>query len=218
MWHVISSHMMSHTHVTSYVKISHISCLTDTMQPHRIANNIFYIILYLTPTFTLPVAKCLSIECLTIYHCQNGFGQEKHFLKGRSKLKNNNIQTYVKCIVDAKHRTVTYNTWHVTVFRNIGGQKHFPSCRTHYYFCKNGCVGVFRPSELSVDDASEAIYLHLLSQGAAESMDVVVGWSTCWHASEVLLSPQHSAGTVPPQSAHTEEKHQKTTNLDAVWC
>lgn len=51
------------------------------------------------------------------------------------------------------------------------------------------------------------IYLHLLSHDAAEGMDLCVRRSTGWHVGEMLLSPQHSAGTVSPESAHTEEKH-----------
>lgn len=51
------------------------------------------------------------------------------------------------------------------------------------------------------------IYLDLLSKDAAEGMDLRARRSTGWHPGQLLLSPENSAGTVSPQSAHTAENH-----------
>lgn len=44
----------------------------------------------------------------------------------------------------------------------------------------------------------EVIYLDLLSEARTQDMNVRVGRSTCRNKCNVLLSPQNSAGTVPP--------------------
>lgn len=54
-------------------------------------------------------------------------------------------------------------------------------------------------------------YLHLISQAAPQNMAVRVGCSTCRNECDVLLSPQNSAGTIPPQSGHTVDKRNKVT-------
>lgn len=58
------------------------------------------------------------------------------------------------------------------------------------------------------------IYLHLLSQDAAESMHLRVGRPAGGHPGHLLLGPEHPAGTVSPQSAHTEEEKHKNKKLN----
>lgn len=55
--------------------------------------------------------------------------------EGKKQSKKKKLSKLSICAVDAKYKTVTYNTSHVTVFHNIGKRKHFPSSRTYYYVC-----------------------------------------------------------------------------------
>lgn len=55
------------------------------------------------------------------------------------------------------------------------------------------------------------VYLHFFVQGAEESVDLWGGGSTGWHPSQLLLGPEHPAGAVSPQSAHTGNKHKSLT-------
>lgn len=54
------------------------------------------------------------------------------------------------------------------------------------------------------------IYLHLLCQDAAEGVNLRVGRSTCGHPGRLLRGPEHPAGTVSPQPAHTAGGHKHT--------
>lgn len=53
------------------------------------------------------------------------------------------------------------------------------------------------------------VYLHFFGQDAIESMGLRAGMSRGRHPGQLLLSPKHSAGTVSPESAHTERVKDK---------
>lgn len=57
----------------------------------------------------------------------------------------------------------------------------------------------------SLSIAILVVYLHFFSQDTAERVELRGGGSRGGHPGQVLLSPKHSAGTVPPQSAHTDK-------------
>lgn len=72
-------------------------------------------------------------------------------------------------------------------------------------------------SRYSALDVGAMTYLHLLSQDAAECMDLGVGRSSSWHPGQLLPSPKNPTGTVSPQPAHTEEKHRHVKLFLLAW-
>jgi len=56
-------------------------------------------------------------------------------------------------------------------------------------------------------------YLHLLGQVTTQDVHICERGAGGGHPGELLLGPQHPAGAVPPQPAHTEERETHTLSL-----